>query len=334
MRIAAAGAEIIYKVAPVELYSVHSPPCYMAVRHRYTYRSTLKAQNFHQRQSPRSHPPEFAEQEQIPVSSFTPALGASGCTGYSATISGLYIFSDRWQTRLIDHTWWPSQFSQLLPPAPGKIDKPVGHNVKLKCSVTGKPEPTVTWYKDGLELREGSLGGESRLNRHSLHLLDLRPEDAGTYTCAAVNDLGARNANWTLRVIDQARPKEPEFNPLYPANTTVVAGESATFQCSGNSDVTPHIKWLRRLEDGSNEAEHIPDKDTLNWKGHRYIVLQATQVHTPSDGSFYTKLVIPHVSVQDTGVYVCTATSNFGLAYRQALLSVIGAYIFNNTLIY
>ncbi|XP_042219580.1 fibroblast growth factor receptor-like 1 [Homarus americanus] len=226
----------------------------------------------------------------------------------------------------------PPEFSQLLPPAPGKIDKPVGHNVKLKCSVTGKPEPTVTWYKDGLELREGSLGGESRLNRHSLHLLDLRPEDAGTYTCAAVNDLGARNANWTLRVIDQARPKEPEFNPLYPANTTVVAGESATFQCSGNSDVTPHIKWLRRLEDGSNEAEHIPDKDTLNWKGHRYIVLQATQVHTPSDGSFYTKLVIPHVSVQDTGVYVCTATSNFGLAYRQALLSVIDESPDGNTL--
>ncbi|XP_069943838.1 fibroblast growth factor receptor-like 1 [Cherax quadricarinatus] len=226
----------------------------------------------------------------------------------------------------------PPEFTQLLPPVPGKIDKPVGHNVKLKCQVTGVPEPTVTWFKDGVELREGSLGGESRLTRHYLQLLELRPQDAGTYTCAAANQFGAAAANWTLRVIDQARPREPEFNPLDPANTTVALGESATLQCSGSSEVTPHIKWLRRLEDGSSLAEHIPDNETLNWKGHRYVVLQATQVLTPGDGSFYTKLVIPRVTAQDTGVYACTATNNFGLAYRQALLSVLDESSDGNTL--
>ncbi|KAK4287597.1 hypothetical protein Pmani_039332 [Petrolisthes manimaculis] len=221
----------------------------------------------------------------------------------------------------------------MLPPVPGKIDKPVGHNVKLKCQVTGKPEPTVTWFKDGLELREGSLGGDSRLTRHYLHLYDLRPQDAGTYTCAAANPLGAAAANWTIRVIDQAQPREPEFNPQEPANTTVVSGESATLQCSGSSEVNPHIKWLRRIEEGSREADNIPDNQTLNWKGHRYVVLQATQVLTPGDGSFYTKLVLPRVRVQDTGVYVCTATNNFGLAYRQALLSVMEKPADSNTLL-
>lgn len=49
-------------------------------------------------------------------------------------------------------------------------------------------------------------------------------------------------------------------------------------------------QWLRRLEDGSSEAEHIPENETLNWKGHRYLVLQATQVLTPGNGSFYTKV--------------------------------------------
>lgn len=176
---------------------------------------------------------------------------------------------------------------------------------------------------------------------------------------------------------DQAQPREPEFNPQEPANTTVVAGESATLQCSGSSEVTPHIKvcpcvrsrisvmvdlsaiyartslsctttcessvwlhywpcqrlqihlktvqnhkintyllhvwqncsnpekeggylkqtvlfslqWLRRIEEGSREADNIPDNQTLNWKGHRYVVLQATQVLTPGDGSFYTKVI-------------------------------------------
>lgn len=227
----------------------------------------------------------------------------------------------------------PPEFTQLLPPVRGNIDKPVGHNVKLKCQVSGVPEPTITWFKDEKELREGSFGGESRLTRHYLHLMDLKPQDAGTYTCAAANPLGAATANWTLRVIDQARPKEPEFNPQEPANTTVPAGRSATLQCSGNSEVQPHIKWLRRLEDGSQEAEHIPDNKTLKWKGHRYVVLQATEVLTPGDGSFYTKLVIPHVTEQNSGVYVCTATNNFGLAYRQAQLSVYDEFSGSNTLL-
>ena len=59
--------------------------------------------------------------------------------------------------------------------------------------------------QDGMELREGPLGGESRLTRHYLHLMDLRPQDAGTYTCAAANPLGAAAANWTLRVIGEER---------------------------------------------------------------------------------------------------------------------------------
>ncbi|KAK7082490.1 hypothetical protein SK128_004778, partial [Halocaridina rubra] len=43
-------------------------------------------------------------------------------------------------------------------------------------------------------------------------------------------------------------------------------------------------------------------------------------------------LVIPRVTVQDTGVYVCTATNNFGLAYRQARLSVLSETSNSNTL--
>nr|XP_053628129.1 fibroblast growth factor receptor-like 1 [Cherax quadricarinatus] len=198
----------------------------------------------------------------------------------------------------------PPEFTQLLPPVPGKIDKPVGHNVKLKCQVTGVPEPTVTWFKDGVELREGSLGGESRLTRHYLQLLELRPQDAGTYTCAAANQFGAAAANWTLRVIDQARPREPEFNPLDPANTTVALGESATLQCSGSSEVTPHIKGLHGTLDElgcGTTRSHRTGNSRVTAQGHRC-------------------------------VYACTATNNFGLAYSQALLSVLDESSDGNTL--
>ncbi|XP_037796810.1 fibroblast growth factor receptor-like 1 [Penaeus monodon] len=217
----------------------------------------------------------------------------------------------------------PPEFTQLLPPLPGHVDKPVGHNVKLKCLASGVPEPTITWFKDGVELTDEELGGESRLTKHYLHLLNLTPMDSAIYTCAAANSVGAVTANWTVRVIGQARPREPEFNPQDPANTTVVEGSVATFQCSGTSEVTPHIKWLRRLEDGSSDGNYVHENQTITWKGHRYVVLQAAQVLTPGDGSFYTKLVIPRASMQDVGFYVCTVTNSYGLDYRQAYLSVI-----------
>lgn len=67
-----------------------------------------------------------------------------------------------------------------------------------ETQLTPLPSP-----QDGLELHEGSLGLESRLTRHYLHLINLTPQDAGTYTCAAANPLGAAAANWTLRVIGE-----------------------------------------------------------------------------------------------------------------------------------
>ncbi|KAK3854928.1 hypothetical protein Pcinc_038641, partial [Petrolisthes cinctipes] len=228
----------------------------------------------------------------------------------------------------------PPEFTQLLPPVPGKIDKPVGHNVKLKCQVTGKPEPTVTWFKDGLELREGSLGGDSRLTRHYLHLYDLRPQDAGTYTCAAANLSVPPPLTGLLGLLTRPSPVSQSSTHKNQPTQRWCRGSQQHYNARAvQKSLHTSRLWLRRIEEGSREADNIPDNQTLNWKGHRYVVLQATQVLTPGDGSFYTKLVLPRVRVQDTGVYVCTATNNFGLAYRQALLSVMEKPADTNTLL-
>lgn len=65
---------------------------------------------------------------------------------------------------------------------------------------------------------------------------------------------------------EQARPREPEFRPQEPANTTVKVGEAAVLQCSGTSEVTPHIKvrtysffWNHKKESlGIVEKQYIP----------------------------------------------------------------------------
>ncbi|CAL4089527.1 unnamed protein product, partial [Meganyctiphanes norvegica] len=227
------------------------------------------------------------------------------------------------------------EFTQLWPPVPGPpLNKPVGHSIKLKCQVSGDPEPMITWFKNGVEVPEAVLSGESRTgSRHSLHLSNLKPGDSGVYTCAAANRLGAAATNWTINVIDQASPREPDFSPLEPKNITVVSGEPAVLQCSGTSEVTPHIKWLRRLEKAApGMGDKLGNNETITWKGHRYVVVPPTKVATPGDGTFYTKLVVNDVQTDDAGVYVCSATNNFGIAFRQATISVIPGYKENNTM--
>ncbi|CAL4126059.1 unnamed protein product [Meganyctiphanes norvegica] len=224
------------------------------------------------------------------------------------------------------------EFTQLMPVPGSQLSKPAGHSLGFKCKASGDPEPIVTWYKDGLELLEGTLLDENRLSRHQLHLSNLSPRDTGTYTCAAVNHFGAATTNWTLNVIDLATPREPEFSPLEPSNTTVVIGETATMQCSGSSEVKPHIKWLRRIGEAPTSNGDVSMSQGLNnkssvitFKGYKYVVLSATKVVTPGDGTFFTKLEVPDAQSDAEGVYVCTATNNFGFSYRQASLTVLPA---------
>lgn len=83
-----------------------------------------------------------------------------------------------------------------MPPSiqagPRVIKVQVGHPVELPCVVTGVPEPTLTWTKDGKRyppLHDGSLA----LRSVGLH-------DEGTYTCTAMNSAGRDEARVQLLV--------------------------------------------------------------------------------------------------------------------------------------
>ena len=68
------------------------------------------------------------------------------------------------------------------------------------CSVSANPSPVVTWYKDG-----SRLYGDMRISVSSdgtrLTVADIRPEDAGTYTCVASNYISTVRHSGTLKVI-------------------------------------------------------------------------------------------------------------------------------------
>lgn len=67
-----------------------------------------------------------------------------------------------------------------------------GESVNLTCTVTGKPTPRIEWFHDSKPIREGKQitilqDSEGVCN---LSITEVFPEDAGEYTCQAVNPVG------------------------------------------------------------------------------------------------------------------------------------------------
>lgn len=95
---------------------------------------------------------------------------------------------------LLDTTW--EEATELISPTFVKRLSPVrvmdGESVNLTCVVQGKPTPKVEWYHDDKLIKEGK---EITILQDtegvcSLAITEVFPEDAGQYTCRAVNPIG------------------------------------------------------------------------------------------------------------------------------------------------
>ena len=81
----------------------------------------------------------------------------------------------------------------------------VGEALDLNCVAEGKPEPQLTWSKDGVALRGGGPEG-------SVHFMAIRTSDAGTYRCEASSSAGLDAWELELRVLGES-PPNPQSPP-------------------------------------------------------------------------------------------------------------------------
>lgn len=67
-----------------------------------------------------------------------------------------------------------------------------GESVNLTCIVEGKPIPRVEWYHNNKPIKEGKeiIIVQDMEGVCSLAITEVFPEDAGEYTCRAVNPVG------------------------------------------------------------------------------------------------------------------------------------------------
>lgn len=98
-----------------------------------------------------------------------------------------------------------------LAATPPEIIKPLknanciqNHNAEFKCTITGTPKPTVTWYKGAREITSGARyhifnEGED----YHLVIKDVFGEDADEYVCRAVNKGGFKSTRAELVIMSK-----------------------------------------------------------------------------------------------------------------------------------
>lgn len=118
-----------------------------------------------------------------------------------------------------------------------------GESVKLKCKVSGKPKPTIKWYKDGNEIPmdtrvKATFDGANC----ELHISDLTLDDIGNYKCKVENDFGT--VYKTVDLFVERKKTKPEI--LKEMDDVVITeGENARLEVKLKGYPTPEVEWFR-----------------------------------------------------------------------------------------
>nr|XP_019568140.1 PREDICTED: basement membrane-specific heparan sulfate proteoglycan core protein isoform X7 [Rhinolophus sinicus] len=179
----------------------------------------------------------------------------------------------------------------VLPEGPVRVK--VGKAITLECVSAGEPRSSARWTRIGApaHLEQQTFG---LVDSHTmLQISSAKPSDAGTYVCLAQNALGTAQKRVEV-IVDTGTviPGAPQVQ-VEEIELTVEAGHTATLRCSATGSPTPTIHWSKLRS--PLPWQHQLEGDTL---------------------------IIPRVAQQDSGQYICNATSPTGHAEATIALHV------------
>ncbi|TRY92706.1 hypothetical protein DNTS_032936, partial [Danionella cerebrum] len=134
----------------------------------------------------------------------------------------------------------------------GMISVRSGTNLTLECPVKGVPQPAVSWHR-----KEASLDARAwPLPSGSLLLINLTPQDDGTYTCEAANSLGKADAVSRIRVMGaEVNQKKVLMASVTGTSATFRPGDVLRIGCPVVASHRKPIRWRfekRMLTSGGN----------------------------------------------------------------------------------
>uniref|UniRef100_A0A4W3JPQ2 Myomesin-1 n=2 Tax=Callorhinchus milii TaxID=7868 RepID=A0A4W3JPQ2_CALMI len=231
-----------------------------------------------------------------------------------------YVFEEKIKSIHEKEEFHKKMREDLLLHVPEFIIKPRSHtvwekqNVKLHCTVSGKPDPRVTWYKNNVPINvhhdPGKYIIDNKYNVHSLEINNCNFDDTAQYRVSAMNVKGELSAFASVVV----KSTSDEF---YPADSytkfeihivekfDVYFGkeeDTLSFGCTvivhpNLKRFQPEIQWWR---DG---VQLQPSKwMQMHWSGER-ATLTLTHMNKEDEG-LYTLRVVTKSGYEQHSEYV------------------------------
>ena len=165
--------------------------------------------------------------------------------------------------------------------------------------MTGTPEPTAEWFKNGTQIKlssrikAGIIGDMCQLS-----FTETQADDSGDYKCVVKNDLGSASTESQLTVTKPI--SSPEFTEKLKS-VKVTEGEQAQFHVKATGNPEPDIEWFRGSQAITNEG--------------RFTVKSGE-----ADEKYF--LIIDDTTIDDAGTYKCVASNTAGKATCRGELEV------------
>uniref|UniRef100_A0A0K0D5C9 Immunoglobulin I-set domain protein n=1 Tax=Angiostrongylus cantonensis TaxID=6313 RepID=A0A0K0D5C9_ANGCA len=147
-----------------------------------------------------------------------------------------------------------------------------GRGATIRCEVFGDPPPAVEWLKNGQPFKSENL--QSSINLRYLHISEASVDDAGRYTCIAMNQAGEQRVSTHLHVLVIPVIEDGERVIQVKENSTLI------IDCVAGGIPSPQITWKK---DG-----------------------------VQLDGILGSRLTVPRAMISDVGRYTCTAGNEAG----------------------
>ncbi|XP_034951171.1 uncharacterized protein [Chelonus insularis] len=119
-----------------------------------------------------------------------------------------------------------------------------GSDVILEGIIDGFPQPTITWSKNGQDLKD-NVKATFEHNHVRLELKNVNVKDAGRYTCTAVNDVG--NASSTADLVVKKTIFPPVFGKRLQAQVAK-KGERVIMEVEITGTPEPTVTWYKNDE--------------------------------------------------------------------------------------
>ncbi|CAI2304070.1 unnamed protein product [Caenorhabditis sp. 36 PRJEB53466] len=184
----------------------------------------------------------------------------------------------------------------------------IGSVIDLECKVTGIPNPSVKWSKDGGPLIEDSRfewSNEESRGVYQLRIKKATVHDEGTYRCVATNENGSATTKSFVRIDDglgsgAVSASQPPRFTLKMGDVRTTEGQPLKLECKVDASPLPEMTWYK-------DGAIVTPSDRI-------------QISLSPDG--VATLLIPSCVYDDDGIYRVIATNPSGTAQDKGTATV------------